>query len=179
MSDFADLSMIASSALPVAFTFLSKRLEAALERRRSGRLAQPEPQVPAELVGSLELPLRIDADQLEHHLPALEILALGLTRYERDPALITAEDAVLMEMLGRARSALEDIYGQHFTFKGETRARSGPLSHQDYDTVSGEVTGLEAQDAIRGSVTSTIRARNVEVGAKVVGMKAPVIEDRG
>ncbi len=173
--------MVASSALPATFTFLYQRLDAALSRRRSGRTAEPEvePDVPAQLVGELELPLRVDSDRLEARLAALEALALGMAHYQRDPAQLTAEDPLLMQTLGRVREALEDIYGQRFTFQGERRAQSGPLSEQLYDTVAGEVTGMEAQDAILGSATSTIRARHVQPGGKIVGMKAPVIDGRG
>ncbi|WP_148666210.1 hypothetical protein [Streptomyces malaysiensis] len=180
MSDAADFSMVVGSALPATFTFLYQRLGAALSRWRSGRTAEPEaePEVPAELVGDLELPLRVDSGRLEARLPVLEALALGMAQYERAPERITIEDAVLMQTLGQVREALEDIYGQRFTFQGETREQTGPISEQHYDTVAGEVTVMEAQEAIRGSVTSTIRAKRVEAGGKVVGMRAPIIDGR-
>ncbi|MBB0228218.1 hypothetical protein [Streptomyces calidiresistens] len=129
-------------------------------------------------MGDLELPLRIDSDRLASRLPVLEVLALAMAPYTRAPERITAEDAELMQMLGRVREALEDIYGQRFTFQGETRERSGPISEQHYETVAGEVTGLEAEEAIRGSATSVIRAKHVEASGKVVGMRAPVIDGR-
>ncbi|MFE6633520.1 hypothetical protein [Streptomyces tendae] len=180
MNDAADLSLIAGSALPAAFTFLFQRLQTALERRRSARTEQPEhaPDVPTELVGSLQLPLRIDEDELADHAPVLEALALGLRRYDRDPHLVTAHDADLMQALGKVREGLEHVYGQRFTFQGETRQSSGPLSVQHYDTVTGEVIGMEAGQAILGAATSTIRAGSVEAGGRVVGMKAPIIDGR-
>ncbi|NML54806.1 hypothetical protein HHL19_18610 [Streptomyces sp. R302] len=175
-----DISAVMGSALPATLTFLYQRLEAVLERRRSGRVAEPEadPQIPAELVGDLEMPLRINPDHLASRLPELEVLALAMVPYTRAPEQITAEDARLIEMLGRARAALEDVYGQRFTFRGEPREQSGPFSELFFDTVAGEVAGMEAQEAIRGSATSKIRAKSVEAGGKVVGMRAPVIEDR-
>ncbi|MCZ0975590.1 hypothetical protein O1L55_38875 [Streptomyces albulus] len=129
-------------------------------------------------MGDLEMPLRINPDRLASRLPVLEVLALAMTPYTRAPERITAEDAELMQMLGRVREALEDVYGQRFTFQGETRERSGPVSEQHYDTVAGEVTGMEAQEAIRGSATSVIRAKSVEPGGRVVGMRAPIIDGR-
>ncbi|MEU0132711.1 hypothetical protein ABZ172_01525 [Streptomyces sp. NPDC006296] len=180
MSGVVDFSAVVGGALPATLTFLYQRLDAVLERRRSGQTAEPEadPEIPAELVGDLELPLRIDPDRLASRLPVLEVLALAMTPYTRAPERITAEDAELMQMMGRVREALEDVYGQRFTFQGEIRERSGPLSEQHYDTVAGEVTGLEAQEAIRGSASSVIRAKRVEPGGRVVGMRAPVIDGR-
>ncbi|MEU8975631.1 hypothetical protein AB0D11_41625 [Streptomyces monashensis] len=180
MPEAADLSMIAGSALPAAFTFLFQRLDAALERWRSGRTTEPEsePAVPAELVGGLRLPLRIDTDQLGGRVAVLEALALAMTQYERDPRLINASDTVLMQTLGRVREALEDVYGQRFTFQGETREQSGPTSDHEYESVGGEVTVVQASEAIRGPVLSKIRAKRVEPGGKVIGMTAPVIDGR-
>ncbi|WP_031184159.1 hypothetical protein [Streptomyces seoulensis] len=180
MSDAMDLSMIAGSALPATFTFLYQRLDDVLSRWRSNRTTEPlrTPEVPAELVGDLQLPLRIDSQRLADRLPVLEVLALATAPYVGAPERISAGDEVLMQTLGRVREALEDIHGQRFTFRGETRERSGPFSEQHYDTVAGEVTGMEAQEAIRGSVTSTIRAKEVKAGGKVVGMRAPVIDGR-
>ncbi|MER6389746.1 hypothetical protein ABT236_14860 [Streptomyces sp. NPDC001523] len=180
MLDGADFSMIASSALPAAFAFLGQRLDAVLSRRRSGGTveAEADPEVPAELVGELELPLRADSERLEARLEVLEAYALGMAQYQRDSSQLTVENAVLMRTLGQVRVALEDVYGQRFTFAGEAREQTGPVSAQHYDTVAGEVTGIEAEEAIRGSVTSTIRARSVEAGGKVIGMKAPIIDGR-
>ncbi|MFB6753574.1 hypothetical protein ACFCX6_21950 [Streptomyces sp. NPDC056353] len=108
----------------------------------------------------------------------LEILALAMARYDRHPELITADDAELMQTLIRAREALEDIYGQRFTFQGESRDSAALTSEHDYDIVAGEVTAMEAAEAIQGSAATRIRARRVEAGAKVVGMKARVIDGR-
>ncbi|MHC5263255.1 hypothetical protein ACYSUO_35695 [Streptomyces sp. UC4497] len=180
MPDPLDLSMVVSSALPATFTFLYERLNVALQRRRSDREAGPDaaPDIPDVLVGDLALPLRIDSDRLTSHAPVLEALALAMAPYERDRTMIVSDEVAVRQILGRVRDVLENIYGQRFTFQGETRARSGPFSEQHYDVVAGEVTGMEAQQAIRGSATSTIRAKSVEPGGRVVGMKAPVIEDR-
>ncbi|MEU3620410.1 hypothetical protein ABZ725_50345 [Streptomyces sp. NPDC006872] len=181
MPDTADLSMIATSALPAAFTFLFQRLDVALDRWRSGiePEAEREPDVPAELVGGLQLPLRIDTGRLADQAPALEILALAMAAYGQQPSLITGDNTKLLETLARVRTALEDVYGQRFTFQGETRGKSGPLADHQYGSVAGEVTGLAAGEAIRGSVVSRIRAERVEPQGRITGMKAPVIEDRG
>ncbi|WP_330288704.1 hypothetical protein [Streptomyces sp. NBC_00576] len=181
MSDAVDLSMVASSALPATFTFLYQRLDALLSRHRSGRPPEPEasPEVPPQLVGALRLPLRADPDRLNAHLVVLDALALSMAHYQRDPAQVSSSDLLLLQTLGRVREALEDVYGQRFTFEGERRAQTGPITEHRYERVAGEVIGMEAEDAIRGGARSVIDAKSVERGAKVVGMKASVIESHG
>ncbi|GHJ30814.1 hypothetical protein TPA0910_52470 [Streptomyces hygroscopicus subsp. sporocinereus] len=178
MSDAMDLSMVASSALPATFTFLYQRLEALLSRHRSGEPTAPEttPEVPAQLVGTLQLPLQADPDRLNVHLATLNALALSMAHYQRASEQVVAGDPLLAQTLGQVREVLEDVYGQRFTFEGERRAQSGPITEHRYERVSGEVIGIEAQDTIRGGVKSVIDAKSVERGAKVVGMKARVIE---
>jgi hypothetical protein len=180
MADPVDLSKIVSSALPATFTFLYQRLDVLLSRRRQDPgVAEPEeaPEIPAELVGELELPLRADQDCVQARLPELRAYALGLERYRRNPDEATTEDSLLLQTLSDLRGALEDIYGQRFTFQGEQRAESGPFSEQRYGKIAGEVTGMEAANAIRGPATSKITADSVERGGRVVGMRARNIGD--
>jgi hypothetical protein len=167
--------MVVSSALPATFTFLYQRLESLLSRHRPDPgTARPEavPEIPAVLVGEMELPLRADQDRVEARLAELRAYALGLTHYRRNLALITSEDPLLVRTLSDLRDALEDIYGQRFTFEGEQRGQSGPFSEQRHGKVAGEVVGMEAANAIRGTTTSKITAHSVEPGGRVVGMRA-------
>ncbi len=170
--------MVASSALPAIFTFFFQRVESLLSRSRAGGTSSPEapPESPPQLVGTLQLPLDADPGRLSSSTTALEALALSLALYERGSAPITSSDPLLLQTLGRVREVLENVYGQRFTFEGEQRAASGPVTEHRYDRVSGEVVGLEAQETIRGQATSVIHAKSVERGAKVVGMKARNIE---
>jgi len=179
--DATDLSMVVSSALPATFTFLYQRLSAVLSRHRAGQASEPEaaPETPAQLVGTLSLPLVADPERLDARLATLEALALGMAHYQRDPAHVTSSDQLLLQTLGRVREALEDVYGQRFTFEGEHRPPSGPLSEHHYDSVAGEVVAMEAEEAILGPATSRVRAKSVEPGGRVVGMKARVIDGRG
>ncbi|MBV2151273.1 hypothetical protein [Kitasatospora sp. SUK 42] len=178
MSDPVDL--VAGSALPAMFTFFFQRLDSLLTRHRSGRASEPEPlpEVPPELVGTLHLPLVADPVRLRGRIEVLEALALALTHYQRSPASVTGSDQVLLQTLGRARAALEDIYGQRFTFDGEERQASGPLSEHRYTRVAGEVVAMEAQERITGDVEARVTAETVERGGRVVGMRAPIIEGR-
>ncbi|MDT0421123.1 MULTISPECIES: hypothetical protein [Streptomyces] len=178
MPDAMDLSLVASSTLPAICTFFLQRVDSLLNRRRAGRVPAPDalPEVPPQLVGALQLPLNANPERLNSQAAALEALALSLEHYRRGSVPITASDPLLLQTLGRMREALEDVYGQRFTFEGEQRAPSGPTTEHRYERVAGEVIGLEAQDTIRGQATSVIHAKSVERGAKVVGMKARNIE---
>ena len=173
MADPIDLSMVVSSALPSTFAFLYQRLEALLSRHRADPgTAQPEaaPEIPA-----VELPLRADEDRVQARLAELRAYALGLAHYRANPAGISPEDSLLLQTLSDLRGALEDVYGQRFTFAGERREQSGPYSDQRYGQIAGEVIGMEATDIIRGKTTSKITADSVERGGRVVGMRAPEI----
>ena len=142
-------------------------------------MAEPEeaPEIPAELVGELELPLRADQDCVQARLPELRAYALGLERYRRNPDEATTEDSLLLQTLSDLRGALEDIYGQRFTFQGEQRAESGPFSEQRYGKIAGEVTGMEAANAIRGPATSRSQLIrwNAEEGLWVCGPATSVM----
>jgi hypothetical protein len=178
MADPIDLSMVVSSALPATFTFLYQRLQALLSRRRAEpSIAQPEatPEIPTVVVGELELPLRADEDRVQTRLAELRAYALGLAHYQTNPAGISPDDSLLLQTLSDLRGALEDIYGQRFTFEGEQREHSGPFSEQRYGQIAGEVIGMEATNVIRGKTTSKITAESVERGGRVIGMRAPEI----
>jgi hypothetical protein len=179
MADPSGLSMVLNSALPATFTFLYQRLEALISRHKGGDTVHAEtpPEIPAVMVGELELPLRSDEEQVRTRFKELQAYALGLGQYHRNLALITSEDQLFLETLGELRSALEDIYGQRFTFEGEVREQSGPFSEQRHGRVAGSVVGIEATERIAGPVRSKIMSDVVEPGGTVVGMKAPIIGD--
>jgi hypothetical protein len=169
--------MVLNSALPATFTFLYQRLNALLSTYRAGEPVQAEklPEIPAVVVGKLELPLRSDEEQARARLKELQAYALGLGQYHRNPALITSEDSLFLETLGELRGALEDIYGQRFTFEGERRRQSGPFIEQRHGRVAGSVVGMEATERISGPVGAKITSDVVEPGGTVIGMKAPII----
>jgi hypothetical protein len=180
MSDAVDLTMITGSALPAAFTFLFNQVDSLLTRWRERADARAEltgEQVPPELVGTLSLPLQIDATRLHARAGELETYMLALTRYQEDPSLIRTSDVALMAMLNRARDALEEIHGQRFTFLGERRPNSGPFVRGRYKEVAGDLVGMEASEAIRGDTTVDFDVGVIQQGGKVVGMSAPIIED--
>jgi hypothetical protein len=175
MADQIGLSMVVSSALPATFTFLYQHLDVLLSRRSGNTVGTSSPEVPGVpglFTGEPKLPLRADEDRVSARAAELRAYALGLEHYQRDPSLIDSGDLLLMQALSGLRDALEDIYGQRFTFQGEDRGRPGPCSEQHHRKVGGEVVGMQAANVIRGPVTSKITVQSVEPGGRVVGMQA-------
>lgn len=179
MADPSELSMVLNSALPATFTFLYQRLDALLSRRKAEGSEQAEtlPEIPAVVVGELELPLRSDEEQIRVRRKELQAYALGLAQYHRNPTLITSDDPLLLETLGELRNALEDIYGQRFTFQGESRDQSGPFSEQRIGRVAGEAIGMQASRRIGDAAGIKQTIDTVERGGRAIGMKAPIIGD--
>lgn len=174
MADPVDLSMVVSSA-HLRFSTSNWRLyslDAGPVWVRLHRRHCPRFLIPAAVVGELELPLNPDEERVQARLPELRAYALGLAHYHANPAGISPKDSLLPQTLSDLPGALEDIYGQRFTFEGERREQSGPFSDQRCGQIAGEVIGMEATNVIRGTTSSKITAESVERGGRVVGMRA-------
>lgn len=174
--------MVAGAVLPATFTFLYRRADVLLERLagRGAAAGELTPQdVPDELVGTLTLPLEVNEEALRARAAELEVERFALARYQEDPTLVNPDDQALMGLLGRLREALEDVYGQRFTFRGEQREQSGPLvSLRITGGIGGIVKGMVAQETIRGGATVDAEIDEVRAGGTFVGMQASRIEDR-
>jgi hypothetical protein len=168
VTDFAALSTLIGAGLTPTLTFLYQRLERLLDH---GDAPEPAPEVPAELSGTLALPLRADATQLAARRPALEQLHDALNSYYRGAAPIDPTDAALLRMLGRLRGNLEEVYCQRLTFAGEQRPPSGPFVRQRADHVAGQQVGMDA-DEITGAVSVDQEVGTVEQGSTNIGMRA-------
>ncbi|MEV0254696.1 hypothetical protein AB0H82_10595 [Streptomyces sp. NPDC050732] len=168
MPDFASLSAVIGAGLTPTLAFLYQRLEQLLDR---GGAPEPDPAVPAELTGTLALPLQADAARLAQHERDLASLRDGLNVYYRGDAPVAATDDALLRTLGRARSLLEDIYSQRLTFAGEQRPASGPFVRQDTERVQGEQIGMDA-DEIEGNASVEQKTHTVERGSTNIGMRA-------
>ncbi|MEU7697574.1 hypothetical protein [Streptomyces sp. NPDC039028] len=158
-----------SSAVPATLTFLYQRLEHLL----SPRHAEPEQdlELPDTLVGTLQLPLQPDQERLQARQAELDLLHGFLEEYaSREPVALTLEQGLLRSM-GKLRALLEDVYGQRLTFAGEDRPASGPFVDQKLTTLTGEATGMDA-DEITGNAKVTQQVETVEAGAQLIGMKA-------
>lgn len=174
MPDPVEIAVI-SSALPATLTFALQRLE----RLLGSRGAEPEEDVaiPDSLVGALQLPLQPDEGRLQARRDELERLRDDLPVYARSDVPAQTSDRELLRNLARLRGALEDVYGQYLTFEGEDRPASGPFVRQKLTTVSGEATGMDA-DEIAGDARVVQDVETVDPGGKLIGMKARRIGPR-
>ncbi|MET7914179.1 hypothetical protein ABZS98_39455 [Streptomyces avermitilis] len=167
MPDATEIALI-TSTVPAALTFLLQRAE----RLISSRGSEPEEQVavPDSLTGTLQLPLQPDPDRLRDSRGEIEVLLDALVDYV-DPHVSVPPTPGMLRNLGRLRGALENVYGQHLTFDGEQRPASGPFVHQKADRLTGEATGMDA-DEITGNSSVAQDMGTVGPDAKLVGMKA-------
>ncbi|MBT2530132.1 hypothetical protein J7E91_33445 [Streptomyces sp. ISL-99] len=168
MPDATEIAVI-SSVLPATLTFIYQRAERLLSRR--GSEPETELSLPDSLVGDLQLPLQPDTDQLLTRRGELEQLRDALAVYAQGDAPVRPRDQALLRNLNRLRRALEEIYCQRLTFEGEDRPASGPFVQQRLKEVSGEVTGMDA-DEIDGTARLVQDVDRVAHGGKVTGMKA-------
>ncbi|MFE1797679.1 hypothetical protein ACFW9L_16100 [Streptomyces sp. NPDC059517] len=168
MTDFAALSAVIGAGLTPTLAFLYQRLERLLNH---GDTPEPAPQAPAELTGTLVLPLQADASLLAAHRRDLEGLRDALHVYYRGDAPVAPTDDSLLRSLGRLRGLLEDIYGQHLTFQGEQRPVSGSVVRQRTERVTGEQIGMDAEE-ITGDAHVDQDVGTVERGGSNIGMRA-------
>ncbi|MGW2272216.1 hypothetical protein [Streptomyces yangpuensis] len=167
MPDPAEIALI-SSAVPATLTFLYQRLEHLIGPRRGE--AESDVSRPDSLVGTLQLPLHPDAERLQVRERELEALHLALQGYASRDLGVDVTAPGLLRSMAMLRTALEDIYGQRLTFEGEDRPASGPFVDQKLTTLTGEATGMDA-DEIAGNARVTQEVETVEATGKLIGMK--------
>ena len=87
-------------------------------------------------------------------------------------------DRELAEAADGLRCALEAVYRQRITFRGEVREPSGPvvMGRADVETVAGEVAGVRARLLHSGRILGTARATKVEAGGKLAGVDIDTLE---
>ncbi len=78
----------------------------------------------------------------------------------------------LLKIIDALRCALEAVYGQHITFRGESRETSGPIvtGQVKADQVLGYVAGLRAKRILGGSAFGRAVAGEVAAGEEAIGV---------
>ncbi len=119
-----------------------------------------EPLEPA--VTGLDGPLtpnRVDEQLLERHSVQLARLRGLMSPYEAGDLRIHASDRQLLAQADALRQLLEQIYGQHITFQGESRPGTGtPLRHRGeglQEQVTQVIASGEGAIAIGGNAHGT------------------------
>jgi hypothetical protein len=176
MVDPFSLGAIGALAATEGIKFLYGQAAEVLARwreRKSGKEADaPIPVQNAEVLEGKLDPPRIDFEAAERLHDDIKTLASVLGNYangleEPDPG-----DRDLVEAADGLRRALEAVYGQRITFKGEEREASGPvvMGHADVERVIGDVAGVRARLIRSGRVTGELTA--TEVTGKASGVDA-------
>ena len=75
------------------------------------------------------------------------------------------------------RQAMEAVYQQRLTFRGEQRLPSGPVVQGTIEvkSVAGLAAAVEARLITSGKVAGTIKTEKVETGGSAFGVKADKI----
>jgi hypothetical protein len=166
------LSVLGGVALSEGVKFLYGQATELLKRRRERKAEQvDEPvEVPA-LEGELEQPLQADEAALERLEPDLRALRKELHDYVDGLEPIDAGDRRLLETADAVRQALEAVYGQRITFRGEQRPSSGPVveGRVNVTTVAGYVAGVRARTA-SGVMRGDISADEVTSTGQAIGV---------
>jgi hypothetical protein len=132
--------------------------------RKAGRADGDEP-VPLDsslLAGELE-PARVDYQTVERLEGELRQLAGRLGNYANGLEEIEPKDTEALEAADALRRALEVVYRQRITFRGEDRPPSGPvvIGRAEVDRVIGDVAGVRARVVRGGRVEGEVEADEV------------------
>jgi hypothetical protein len=135
---------------------------------------------PAIFEGAFE-PLTIHVDKLEALEDHLLNLRRAVSNYADGVEVVDMGDHELLETVDALRRAMEAVYQQRLTFKGERRQPSGPVVEGtiDANSIAGIAAAVEARLIASGKVTGTVKAGKVETGGSVYGVKVDKIGGSG
>ena len=163
------LGALGALAATEGIKFIYEQAREVLKRwraRKDGRDAESLAPIPVEgadvLNGTLASPT-VNFEELERLHDDIKRLAAGLASYadeidEPDPG-----DEDLAANADALRKALEVIYGQRISFKGEQREPSGPvvIGRAEVDNVTGYLAAVRARVIRSGRVEATLKATDV------------------
>lgn len=146
--------------------------------RKAGREEDAQAPIPVldeDLLEGKLTPPKVDFDALERLHEDVKSLARVLSNYASELDEPDPSDEELATTADSLRRALEVVYGQRITFKGEQREPSGPvvIGRADVDKVVGDVAGVRAGLVKSGRVEGTLKAK--EVTGKGAGVEVDTI----
>jgi hypothetical protein len=173
------LGVLGALAATEGIKFLYGQAGEVLKRwrdRKAGRTEAADAPLPAPDPDLLEGDLRSPiinyqmVDQLHD-----EIRGLGgvLAKYASGFDEPNPNDAELSAAFDGLRRALEVVYGQRITFKGESREASGAavVGRVEVESAAGDIAAVRARLVRSGRIEGTVRANKVEEGGKVTGVE--------
>lgn len=176
MLDPLSLSALSASALTEGIKFLYGQAAELLKRGRE-RSEEAAEEAPAQhdtppLEGQLE-PLHLYPEVLEELKPQLRELRGLLHDYVDEIEEVDPANPDLLKTADALRQALEAIYGQRITFRGEKRSVSGPMVKGTIDVrvVAGSAAAIRAR-AVTGSssLRGEVHADEVKAGGEIRGV---------
>ena len=147
--------------------------------RRAGKQAEANTPIPVDeaqaaalLEGTLRAP-KVDFDAMERLEADIRLLAGVLGNYANGFTVPDRDDSDLAMAADGLRRALEAVYGQRMTFKGEQREPSGVtvVGRAHADEVVGQLVGVRAQLLRSGHVEGTATAEIVRPTGEVDGVR--------
>jgi hypothetical protein len=181
MTDPFTLAAVGAVVIAGGIKFLYGQAGEALkrwgERKAARKDAGAEPvdaQLPPDAFeGQLEQP-QLHFEVVEQLEQELRDLRAAVAEYAQGVDAVDVDDPGLLQTVNALRRAMEAVYGQHITFKGEPGAVSGaPLAvgKAQVEVVRGSVAGLRAGRIIKGKAIGELKAKIVEPGAEASGLK--------
>lgn len=183
MTDPLSWAVLGALVATEGIKFIYDQATEVLKRRRerkAGREAEAEAPIPvpadAPLEGTLEPP-RVDFDAAERLHDEIKALRSALGDYAEGLDDPEPGDQELAAAANGLRQALEVVYGQRITFRGEDREPSGPtvIGRAEAETVAGDVAGVRARLIRSGRIQGTAVVKEVQQGGKVTAVDADTI----
>jgi hypothetical protein len=181
--DPLSLTALAGLALSEGIKFLYTQASEVLKKRRErqeGKEEEAHEPVPLQasgdlLEGALQPPT-VDFEKLDQVAGDLEALRAVLEKQAVGATPAEAPSGEVIEAAEAVRRALELVYGQRITFKGEDRPPSGPvvIGHAEATKVTGDLAGVRARLARGGQIEGTAVAD--EVSGRVSGVDIDTID---
>jgi hypothetical protein len=105
-----------------------------------------------------------------------ELLALykELSGFVSELEPVEPSSRQLLHTIDKLRNALEEIYGQRITFKGENRPPTGALLEGRViaDRIQGKATGVDVEGPTSGIVRGDVKAKVIESGGEAIGVRS-------
>lgn len=185
MADPFTLAAVGAVAITEGIKFLYGQAGEVLkrwrERKAAGKTANVEPAdvqlPPTAFEGQLRQP-QLHFEVVERLEPELRDLWAAVASYAQGIDEVNVGDAGLLQTVDALRGAMQAVYGQRITFKGEPGAASGaPLAvgQATVDEVLGSVAGLRAKKIIGGTAIGEVKAGVVRPGGHAIGLDVDTI----
>jgi hypothetical protein len=184
------LGALGAVALTEGIKFLYGQAGEILKRRRERKKAagqgtaegELEPlriENPGILDGELE-PAQIDFEAVDRLEQDLKVFSQQLGNYVSGIEEVDPSDEELLRVADALRRALEAIYQQRITFKGEKRSPSGPVveGRVDVEEVAGYTAGVRAEVIESGRVSGELKGKRVEPGGEAIAVDVKRIGGR-